>query len=336
MAEPKHAATREINAEELLQMNAHLGLPPARYGAAVSKQGGVIKGRWSLYGEGRGLSMHCGDFEELSDVSSSLELPAGLSLTLIMGGQVSFALGARQHTIGQQIRPVECACFALAKPDVLTRYMQKGQKVCKLNVFVERTWLERRFSSAAESTQLEQIFRQHAALSRWQPSAEAVALCQGLLAMGSAQSIGQQLKLESRILELVGELIEAWVQLLRQAPVVVPAQAVASLADTVKLHIDRHEDGEISLQGLAEIHHVSISTLQRRFKASYGTTVIGYMRQRQLERARVALVCNGQSIGEAAYLAGYSHVENFIAAFTKAYAMSPSQYRALHQTRKEH
>jgi AraC-like DNA-binding protein len=66
-----------------------------------------------------------------------------------------------------------------------------------------------------------------------------------------------------------------------------------------------------SLTDLAEAMGLSISTLQRKFKAAYGVTVNSYCRQRWLDIAKKAIRMVGKCLGEAACLAGYHHPSNF-------------------------
>jgi len=50
-----------------------------------------------------------------------------------------------------------------------------------------------------------------------------------------------------------------------------------------------------------------------------------YIRQRNLERAMVALDRDRISVKEAAFLAGYSSAANFSTAFRKAFGRTPRQ-----------
>ena len=87
----------------------------------------------------------------------------------------------------------------------------------------------------------------------------------------------------------------------------------------------------VSLEEIANTIGLSISTLQRRFKKDYGTTVVDYIRQKRLEKARTAIAINGLSIGEAAYQAGYNHSSNFITAFKKRFNITPASLLKSHQ-----
>lgn len=322
------ATEREINAAELQRMSAEHGFPDTEYPRLESLNTGLIKGSWSLFGEADGLSMHCGEFEEIADVAHSLELPAGLSISVIFAGEVNFALGDQQHAMRAGAGSAQAGCFALCKPETLTRQLRKGQQVSKVTVFVERNWLLKRAQSLASRAQLQQLFCHHGQLSHWRPGEKLVQICRDLLQARPAQCLSQQIAQESAVLSLLAAAIEQWgLALNTGANAAVPA-AVVLIAEKVKQSIDQVSATPTCLQQLAEAHNVSVSSLQRHFKHCYGITVIRYMRQQQLLRAREALVGEGLSIGEVAYLAGYSHVGNFITAFTKAFGISPANCRA--------
>jgi AraC-like DNA-binding protein len=60
-------------------------------------------------------------------------------------------------------------------------------------------------------------------------------------------------------------------------------------------------------------------------------TVNEYVRLRRLDMAKTALMVEGLSIGEEAYIAGYNHSSNFIAAFKRQFAMTPSELLRSHR-----
>lgn len=326
-----HESGREISALELMEQAADSGLPTTRFSGLAAVETAVLKGRWCVHGEGPGLVMHCGEYEELSDVSQTLELPAGLSLSIVFEGRVDFALGGRRlHLGGHADTRVQCACYALDRPEMLTRFMRRGQKVRKLNLFVERAWLEQRLAHGGESAFLHRFFSHSGSLDRWEPSASVLEPCWALMRGRTGAGQTQQLRMEARMLELLARVLDEWALLVDSREDVPDRAEGASLAELVKARIDAHIGGELCLRALAQQHCVSVSTLQRHFKARFNTTVIGYQRRKQLERARAALVRDRLSIGEAAYLAGYNHVGNFIAAFRREFSLSPAKYRELH------
>lgn len=80
---------------------------------------------------------------------------------------------------------------------------------------------------------------------------------------------------------------------------------------------------------LAQIAHHCCSnptTLQAAFKARYNTTIMHYLQQLKMQRAKQALM-SGLSVNEAAMLVGYRKTECFSAQFYKTFGQYPSQFK---------
>jgi AraC family transcriptional regulator, positive regulator of tynA and feaB len=106
-------------------------------------------------------------------------------------------------------------------------------------------------------------------------------------------------------------------------PLLAPAlaQAAKDLADS------RLADPELSAAMLARQLNVSVRTLQRAFSAA-GDSVTGYIRQRRLEEARLALTApSGRlSVTELAAHWQFADSSHFIRAFKKHYGRTPTDY----------
>ncbi|MFT4094917.1 MAG: AraC family transcriptional regulator [Niabella sp.] len=64
--------------------------------------------------------------------------------------------------------------------------------------------------------------------------------------------------------------------------------------------------------------------LRRGFKEYYGTTIYDFVTRLRMEYARKLLTGDGKSVYEVALQVGFSHQNNFSAAFKKYYGISPS------------
>lgn len=87
------------------------------------------------------------------------------------------------------------------------------------------------------------------------------------------------------------------------------------------------DDGYTSLQQLAQDHGLSVSSLQKSFKAVYGMPVYQYLRSYRLERAAVGLKTTDRSITDLAMEAGYTNPSKFTESFQRQFGMTPSAYR---------
>lgn len=292
----------------------------------------IMQGNWFYHSPTYGLSFHCGQVRELENLQVSTELPAGLSFNLLYQGEVSFTLANQPHVIRNHEPQPQGNFFALNKAEILTRYLCKDSQLTKLNIFVERTWLAERTQSPQEHKMLKQAFRNHAQLQTWLPSEQVLHKAAMLIALNHEQAYAHTLATEAAIIELLSLCLRDLYQ--QSHPAIVDTQPQTpknKLCQRCKQLIDDNQTADLSLLTLASQLNVSISTLQRHFKAAFGMTVADYIRQKKLELARRALLQDGLSISEAAYLAGYNHTANFVAAFKRQYALSPASYRKQYQ-----
>lgn len=80
---------------------------------------------------------------------------------------------------------------------------------------------------------------------------------------------------------------------------------------------------EVRLVELAAHHGMSVRSLCRHFRQTFGMTILGYVAERRMENARIALAAGGVTIHQAAYIAGFAHDSNFSSAFRRRYGYSP-------------
>ncbi|YAF93730.1 MAG: helix-turn-helix transcriptional regulator [Nodularia sp. CChRGM 3473] len=80
-----------------------------------------------------------------------------------------------------------------------------------------------------------------------------------------------------------------------------------------------------SLSELAQQVGVSVRTLHRGFPLLFNTTVVGYLTQQRLQKAKMLLRQGDYQVSEVANLVGYGHLGNFAAAFKRQYGITPSQ-----------
>jgi AraC-like DNA-binding protein len=78
---------------------------------------------------------------------------------------------------------------------------------------------------------------------------------------------------------------------------------------------------------LAREAGISRRSFNTHFRRAFGVSASEYLRKRRLESARDAIIEQGISINEAAYLAGYGNPANFATAFRKHFGYAPSRCR---------
>lgn len=288
----------------------------------------VLKGLFHHHFDQKGLSVHVGNLIEMYDRTSYAELPPAISITILFQGTVSFSLGAERYQLGNLDEgSVECSAFILNQPEILGRHFKRGMHVRKLNLFIERQWLEERAKTEIEKCRIEQLFRLHTRFHYWHASDAVIALANALLVRCQQNTLQDELLKEAMALQLIAENLDALISHWQADVAQFTQQASSSmLTDTQLKHkIDAMVMQSMALPDMASVMGLSVSTLQRKFKAAYGVTVTNYCRQRRLDFAKKALMVDKKSIGEAAFIAGYTYPSNFVAAFKKRFKLTPSE-----------
>nr|WP_281378417.1 helix-turn-helix transcriptional regulator [Halomonas organivorans] len=96
--------------------------------------------------------------------------------------------------------------------------------------------------------------------------------------------------------------------------------------------IDSGQAGGSTQAELARRLGMSLSNLQRRFRAQRGESLGRFLRRYYLTLARDALTRDAVGIESAAELAGYSSAPNFATAFKREFGLTPSECRAATRT----
>jgi len=92
-------------------------------------------------------------------------------------------------------------------------------------------------------------------------------------------------------------------------------------------YIRENFHSELSIEQLAEVAHLSISALERRFKKHLAKTPKQFIRQIRLENARRLLVETKLPIAQIAYQSGFSDHSYFSRHFKLMFDELPSQIR---------
>jgi AraC-like DNA-binding protein len=287
----------------------------------------VANGTFRLIPVRPGLLVHASDACHVRAVSTQVLKPAGLNISVVLNGRWAGAIGGRPIACGGGTP--EGFLFSLAEPDLWVRHSQRGVNTRMVNVMVTPEWLD--LCGLGEVTEgaaaIVTFCRHHLAAGAWRPSAKTIAYSEQILKPPPGPAFIQQLYVESRAIEIVRDVLGA----INGEP-----EAASSTQGTpsdyrrmrgVREWIEANLAQPISLGILARQAGVSIAALQRQFNTVYGTTVFGYLRTRRLRRARELLECEGKSVSEAAYDAGYKNPANFATAFKRHFGISPKQLR---------
>lgn len=292
----------------------------------------VVRGHLSFHRFSEGLSIHSAVVTEQREMRHCFELPAGLSFNFVFSGYVDITLLGGRHRLSAADTiddAVLCHSFALARPELMTRYMHERMTVTKLNVSVTREWLEQHGGDAADAAFIAGLFTRHARVEHWPVSPALHDAACAWLTRDAGKGVIQRLRREQQAVGLVAQILDeygAYLKAMDPRPAPSPRQPPQNL----KSDVDRCLSSCRTLPEIAARLHMSASALQRRFKRHYALTVSEYVRMRRLEEAKRALLSERVSLTQAAHIAGYRHVSNFIAAFRKQFMTTPAALLKAH------
>lgn len=132
------------------------------------------------------------------------------------------------------------------------------------------------------------------------------------------------------LLELkIRELILLLVQTNNAASVVsLFSDLFSSRHTTIKEIIHNHLFSGLSIDDMAHLANVSVSTFNRSFQNLYNDTPANYIKTKRLERARELLGVSALTISEIAFQTCFNDVAHFSRSFKAVYHCSPSAYRS--------
>ena len=90
--------------------------------------------------------------------------------------------------------------------------------------------------------------------------------------------------------------------------------------------MDNISENDLSVERIAEIMRISVSTLYRKVKALTDLNSVEYIRLARLKKAAELLSEGNYRINEISYLVGFSSPSYFATSFQKQFGISPSQF----------
>jgi AraC family transcriptional regulator, transcriptional activator FtrA len=101
-------------------------------------------------------------------------------------------------------------------------------------------------------------------------------------------------------------------------------------ADTLGPVLDwalAHLPEQVTLDDLADVAHVSVRTLMRRFQAATGTTPLQWLLAQRVRRAQHLLESSDEPVERIASLSGFGSAANLRQHFTRVVGVPPMSYR---------
>ncbi|MDG1331098.1 MAG: AraC family transcriptional regulator [Crocinitomicaceae bacterium] len=94
-----------------------------------------------------------------------------------------------------------------------------------------------------------------------------------------------------------------------------------------KKAVEQNIFNQLSIDQLAFICNMSLSSFKREFQKVFGDTPARFIKNRRLEHAASRLVCSDLSSTDVAYESGFQDPTTFSASFNQKYNVSPKKFR---------
>ncbi|WP_325894715.1 GlxA family transcriptional regulator [Grimontia sp. NTOU-MAR1] len=99
-------------------------------------------------------------------------------------------------------------------------------------------------------------------------------------------------------------------------------------------YLDANYAEPISVKVIAEYFFVSQRTLQRRFLAAVGHTIIQYLQKLRLHHACQLIELTGKGVTEISYEVGYQDISAFRKVFLREFGLTPTEFRKRFSTNR--
>ncbi len=99
--------------------------------------------------------------------------------------------------------------------------------------------------------------------------------------------------------------------------------------DNVKCYIDKHYADKITLDKLSDIFYIDKFYMSKKFKDIYGVTIISYLEEKRITKAKSLLRFTDMTIEEISIAVGINSASYFSRVFKRAEGIGPGKYRKL-------
>ena len=98
---------------------------------------------------------------------------------------------------------------------------------------------------------------------------------------------------------------------------------------TISEVMENHLHSDLSIDELAKLAGLSISTFKREFQKQFQDTPANYLKDKRLEETQKLLLKTDLSVSEICYRVGFKDIAHFSRSFKQKYQVSPSVFRSL-------
>jgi len=269
------------------------------------------------------------DLRADTPLSHRAEIAPSLNLSFMLAGRTDLRFARRQYCFGTGGHgthpPVpKMALFSTARPVEFSRQLEAGMRIRHLAIQASPDWLERNGLGSYGAVAPVLTSRAPLAISPRTPPEQVIYLSEQLFAATEPDFPLAKLYRESKVLEILFHALCSVSA--APAPERVNTRMRRSIY-RVRDWLESESHRPLTLETLVREFGIGADTLQRQFRAVFGTTVFAYLHEHRMQRAWRSLE-NGDPVSVAAYAAGYTSPANFSTAFKRRFGVLPKQVRS--------
>jgi AraC-like DNA-binding protein len=283
-----------------------------------------IEGRCTFNEIGLDLEIHANDSVERSTDHARFTVSPKLTVALILEGDLDAAVNNHALVMTARDGP-KGYLWVNTREANLDRWIRSGQRVRKVTISLALEKCHNIFD-------MEALYRSiglteqnpDMALVPWQPTPQSLRHAEEILHLDQQGANLDRLESIVAALSIVRQAFSFCEGEQKPAYSMQPNTRDSKRARLAREFILSNINQPLNIEVVSKNSGMSISTLQRIFKNCFGCTVMEFIRIRRLELARLALLDEGITVGQAACIAGYSNTANFSTAFQREFGYSPS------------
>lgn len=316
----------EFNAVSKIELSRKLsntGCEQFLLSPAFQDQDPLMLGNLDYQSLPSGINVHVANMLEQENAQCSTEIEPSVCVCVLLEGTIEFSLDQTSYSISAKQGPRVFA-YANNKTVMFMRRLVENNKVKKVNISVSQKWLQQRLRSFSYLGSNVSLFEKDIVVKEWPCDLQTLHQCEQFFEHRNDENIFIDLYCEQYALTLFNESVKYLLNgsylehTGKQCPSRLPLRGFEKKVDA--FIFTKHGGAEIAKQ-----LGTSLSTLQRYFKEYHRSTLSDYLRTKRLEAARHALLFEGKTIGEVAYMVGYNHSSNFVSAFKKHFNQTPTE-----------
>lgn len=315
-----------INASQLQALSAPLVITQQLEFPANRKRMALLSGYMKVTELQPGMRLRLANVQDHYGLTSRAELPAGIKIALVIDGLARIRYGHERVELGPG-GPSSGLVAVLPSKTQFQRQGKPGSREQTLTLTLTPQWLARHgFEHLLMSAD-----GVAPALWQWQPSSHLQEQAANLFCSATDHDGPfYQMAFTGFALSFASEALSHITAEKEPSFVTLPGNAGIPDAQLTRLMnlIDSGQARRATQAELARELGMSLSNLQRRFRASFGEALGHYLRRHYLDAAREALIRERISVEAAADLAGYTSATNFATAFRREFGVAPSDCRS--------